>query len=65
MTMLSPEELKNRYDISYSTQYRWRQNGKLPYIRIGRRIYYEADEIADLAKNGQLNLTAYLAWKKQ
>ena len=61
MHQITPQEFQDRYHISLSTQYRWRQNGKIPFEKIGSHILYNKNTIDKLALKKELNSKAYLA----
>ena len=43
-------DLVRLLQVTYRTIQRWRIIGRLPYIRLGRRYYYRADQLIDLFK---------------
>jgi len=43
-------DLVRLLQVTYRTIQRWRLGGRLPYIRLGRRYYYRADQLIDLFK---------------
>ena len=43
-------DLVRLLQVTYRTIQRWRISGRLPYIRLGRRYYYRADQLIDLFK---------------
>ena len=43
-------DLVRLLQVTYRTIQRWRINGRLPFIRLGRRYYYRADQLVDLFK---------------
>lgn len=42
---LTPLQLEQEFDISDSTQKVLRRDKKIPYFQIGRKIYYNINEI--------------------
>ncbi len=61
MVQITPTQFQERYHISLSTQYRWRQEKRIPFEKIGPHIIYNQDKIDTLALNKKLNSKAYLA----
>ena len=61
MVQITPTQFQERYHISLSTQYRWRQEKRIPFEKIGPHIIYNQDQIDTLALNKKLNSKAYLA----
>ena len=50
--LMTSEEVQNLLQISHTTLQKWRNESKIPFIRIGRKIYYNKDEILQsLSKN--------------
>ena len=43
-------DLVRLLQVTYRTIQRWRISGRLPFIRLGRRYYYRADQLIDLFK---------------
>jgi len=43
--LMSDEELEKLLGVSKSTLYLWRRDGKLPYQRIGKRIFYKISDV--------------------
>ena len=43
-------DLVRLLQVTYRTIQRWRLGGRLPFIRLGRRYYYRADQLVDLFK---------------
>ena len=43
-------DLVRLLQVTYRTLQRWRLGGRLPFIRLGRRYYYLADQLIDLFK---------------
>lgn len=43
--LLASKELCNLLDISLSTLNNWKSSGKIPYKRLGKRIFYELDAV--------------------
>jgi len=61
MHQITPTQFQERYHISLSTQYRWRQEKRIPFEKIGPHIIYNQDQIDKLALDKKLNSKAYLA----
>ena len=38
-------DLMALYHVSERTAYRWRSSGRVPFIKIGKKIYYRLDDI--------------------
>ena len=53
---MSPRELVEYIGISLSPQAKWRMDGKLPYIKIGRIVLYDRLEIEKWLENHKLGL---------
>ncbi len=43
--LISDEELEKLMGVSKATLYLWRRDGKLPYQRIGKKIFYKMSEV--------------------
>lgn len=54
MNLLDNSELLMTLTISQRTALRWRAEGRLPYIRIGRKIYYRKADIDKLMNSNYL-----------
>ena len=52
--LLDNSELLMSLTISQRTAFRWRAEGRLPYIRIGRKIYYRKADIDKLMNSNYL-----------
>lgn len=52
--LLDNSELLMSLTISQRTALRWRAEGRLPYIRIGRKIYYRKADIDKLMNSNYL-----------
>lgn len=63
MLQITPTQFEVRYGISLSTQYRWRKEKKIPFDTIGSNILYHQNIIDQMALDGKLNKSAYLAVK--
>ena len=61
---LSPKYLARRWDISYRTLQRWRDNSKgLPYIKIGRQVVrYSIEDIKAYEADKNFNLKINNKW---
>ena len=62
---ISPKEFVDIYNVSLSTQFRWRKSGKLPFYKIGSQIMYDKNEIDKLALDMMLNRSAFIATQKR
>jgi len=49
-SLVDTYDLVRLLQVTYRTIQRWRISGRLPYIRLGRRYYYRADQLIDLFK---------------
>jgi hypothetical protein len=49
-TLVDTYDLVRLLHVTYRTIERWRISGRIPYIRLGRRIYYRMDLLIDLFK---------------
>ena len=45
LELISDAELRRRLKISRTSAFNWRVSGLLPYIRIGRKLFYPWKEI--------------------
>ena len=43
--MLTQYELKDLLKVHYNTIKRWRESGKIPFIKAGRQYRYELDKV--------------------
>lgn len=56
---LSPRQVSDLLGFSLVTLQSWRTRGEgPPWIRIGRRVYYEPDEILGYAEKNKIDVTA-------
>ena len=53
---MSPRDLVEFIGISLSTQAKWRMEGKLLYIKIGRIVLYDRLEIEKWLENHKMGL---------
>jgi len=44
-TLLTVEEIAEYLGVSKVTIYSWKKEGKLPFYRMGRRVYFKKSEI--------------------
>lgn len=44
-TILTPSALRKMLKISEATEWQWRKQGRLPYFRVNRLIYYRKSEV--------------------
>jgi hypothetical protein len=65
MLQITPAQFEKRYNISLSTQYRWRLKHKIPFQKIGSNILYDKATIDKMASEGTLNKTAYLSMQNK
>ncbi|MFK5976915.1 MAG: hypothetical protein QM493_10430 [Sulfurovum sp.] len=63
--LISPKDFQKRYTTSLATQYIWRKEKKVPFIKIGRNILYQQEKIDTLAKEGKLGLAPMIAILKK
>lgn len=43
--LMSDEDLEKLMGVSKTTLYLWRRDGKLPYQRMGKRIFYKVTDV--------------------
>ncbi len=43
--LMSDEELKKLMGVSKATLYLWRRDGKIPFQRIGKKIFYKISDV--------------------
>ncbi len=43
--LLTPVKLRKMLKISEATEWQWRKQGRLPYFRVNRLIYYRKSEV--------------------
>ena len=48
--LINGQQVMDLLNISYTTLYLWKQQGKLPFHRIGRRVYFKRDEVINALK---------------
>jgi excisionase family DNA binding protein len=49
-TFIDGYELAKLMNVTYRTLSRWRKSGRLPFLRLGRRVYYRVDVLLDSCK---------------
>jgi hypothetical protein len=52
---LNPNELFKRFDIATPTQAKYRAEKKIPYHKIGSKIFYKLSEINNWIDNAKVN----------
>jgi hypothetical protein len=52
---LSPDDLFRIYEIAKATQAQYRIEKKIPYSKIGRRIFYSREKIDQWIENAKVN----------
>lgn len=45
LDVLTVSDLSEKFKISRNTIYKWNQKKKLPYFKIGKRVYYLLDDV--------------------
>ncbi|WP_312554616.1 helix-turn-helix domain-containing protein [Empedobacter brevis] len=45
LDFLTVSDLAEKFKISRNTIYKWNQKKKLPYFKIGKRVYYLLDDV--------------------
>jgi hypothetical protein len=48
--MLDNADLRQLFNVSRGTLWRWRRSGLLPYYKIAGRVYYKEEELTDQLK---------------
>lgn len=56
-TYLTPKELEKELGISYSTQFKMRSSGVIPYLKLGGKIVYNKAEIIKWLENNSYKVT--------
>ena len=60
--LLTPQDLLNAFGVPLQTQAKWRMKKgsgiKLPYIKLGRRVFYKRDSIEALVNSLEVNSIA-------
>ena len=54
-TWLTNEEAMDYLDVSRSTLNRYRMDGKLPYSKVGQKVYYRLDDIEEMLEENMHN----------
>ena len=52
---LNPEQLYHKFNIAMATQARYRIEKKIPYHKIGNKIFYKLSEINKWIDNAKVN----------
>jgi excisionase family DNA binding protein len=50
-SIYSNEELAIKLEVSKKTLKKWRDEGKIAFTKIGRKIFYTQDELSDFLKS--------------
>lgn len=43
--LITDDEMQRRLGVSRTTLYNWRKEGTIPYVRIGKKLFYRWKEI--------------------
>ena len=43
--LITDDEMQRRLGVSRTTLYNWRKDGTIPYLRIGKKLFYRWKEI--------------------
>jgi|LakMenE01Jun11ns_1017448.scaffolds.fasta_scaffold6119926_1 excisionase family DNA binding protein len=43
--LITDDEMQRRLGVSRTTLYNWRKEGTIPYLRIGKKLFYRWKEI--------------------
>jgi excisionase family DNA binding protein len=49
--MMTIQETAEFLDVSKVTLHNWKKNGKLPYLRLGKRVFFSQKEIVEAMKS--------------
>ncbi|MFC2125549.1 helix-turn-helix domain-containing protein [Bacteroidota bacterium] len=49
--MMTIQETARFLDVSKVTLHNWKKNGKLPYLRLGKRVFFSQKEILEAMKS--------------
>lgn len=52
--LLTREQLKNKLNISLPTLHKFMKEGKIPFKKIGKKTYFDYNEILDIINGGKL-----------
>lgn len=52
--LLTREQLKNKLNISFPTLHKLMKEGRIPYKKIGKKTYFNFQEILNLINRGKL-----------
>jgi hypothetical protein len=55
------QDMLTRFYLSVSTLQRWRDNGKIPFVQIGRKIYYPQKLMEEMFQH-LLRKAVYFWW---
>ena len=53
LDLITLEELKERLQVDQKTIYNWRKHNGLPYVKIGRRLYFREETILEWIKKNE------------
>lgn len=51
--LIPKKEVMLRLDISHATLYNWEKNGTLIPVKVGKKCYYRAEDVAFMEKNDE------------
>lgn len=61
LSVVSRKQFREIFGISRATEWRWLRAKKIPYCKIGRRIFYTSQQIADFAAKTSHNVCGHTA----
>ena len=61
MKIITAKQMRERYDIPTATESLLRKEGRLPYIKKGRNVFYDQDQLDRIAREGTLTQAAFIA----
>ncbi len=65
LSVVTRKQFREIFGISRATEWRWLRAKKIPYCKVGRRIFYTSQQIADFADKTSHNKAANKATEGQ
>lgn len=65
LSVVSRKQFREIFGISRATEWRWLRAKKIPYCKVGRRIFYTSQQIANFAVKTSRNETGQILSKAE
>lgn len=65
LSVVTRKQFREIFGISRATEWRWIRANKIPYCKVGRRIFYTGQQIADFAAKTSRHETGHKATEAQ